>query len=363
MPSMQRSHFIEDIVYLVLDSSNHWWPRDLFQLAQVSSAWLGPVRRRLFACPSLHSFQACTMLAHTLSDNPTLSCLVKGIELRPMSVDSTYVSSEDRASLNMLLGIEGLQLITLGGILSVRAERFLHRIGDAYSVLYLHIDGSSMAHSISLSHCPSLEWDESLAFQFCNLKTLHLSNMDLAISPPSIPYQLQIFDLQFDHVTFTRGYIPQLLHETASLPRLRLKSAEASELDEQIKCVLDAYVVRTLEVEVDTEGPLNLPAFDSPLPSIRCLRLNGFNLDLEAMMSIDKSCCNLERLQLSGITVTILTSFLTSGHFPKLTFLDLSWDTKSRKQARCVGDKSTIEDLLKATRYRGINLNLGYPFS
>ncbi|KAG6897331.1 hypothetical protein C0992_002389 [Termitomyces sp. T32_za158] len=356
----QRSHFIDDLVYLVLESSDHWWPGDLVQLAQVSSAWLGPVRRRLFAFPTIHSFRASKRLARTFSDNPSLLTLVKGVELRPMPADGRPVDSQDRSSLNMILGIDGLQRITLGGLLSVRAERFLHRITDAHSVLNLHIDGSLMANSISLADCPSLDWDESIAFQFCNLRSLHLNDVELSISHPSIPYQLSLSELQFDNVAFTRGYITQLLHETPYLRRLRVRSTQTSELDEQIRCVLDSCAVETLEVEVDMEGHSEHPIFETPTPSLRSLSLNGVHVDMDTLTSVGIYCQNLENLAISGRMVAIVpsewASFIANGHLPHLRDLELPLATNLHPFEGC-STCSAVDRLVHAATLRGIHIS------
>ncbi|KAG6861206.1 hypothetical protein C0995_002555 [Termitomyces sp. Mi166 len=352
----QRSRFVDDLVYLILESSDHWWPGDLVQLAQVSSAWLGPVRRRLFAFPTVHSFRASTRIARALSDNPSLLSLIRGVELRPMPVHGEHVNSQDRSSVNMILGIDGLQRITLGGLLSVRAERFLHRVIDAHAVSTLHIDGSLMANSISLADCPSLDWDESLAFQFCNLKTLHLNDIELAISHPSLPYQLSLSELHFDHVAFTRGYIAQLLHETPSLLRLRMKSAQTSELDEQIRCVLNSCAVEILEIEVDVEGPFEHRIFDNPSLSVRSLRLSGVRADIDTLNSIGTHCPNLEDLAISGRMITVVSSewasFIASGHLPRLRSLELPWTTKYYPFG-C----SAVDGFLQAAALRGIHIS------
>ncbi|KAG6831268.1 hypothetical protein H0H92_011778 [Tricholoma furcatifolium] len=359
MCSPHRSQFVEDLVYLILESSEHWWPADLARLAQVSSAWLGPVRRRLFAEPRLHSLHACTNLARTLSDNPSLLPLIKGVDIQPIPRDSGLVSREHRASLNTILSIEGLQCLTLGGLLSVRAERFLQRVADASCVFDLHIDGSSMPSSLSPIDCPSLEWDESIAFQFFNLKRLRLTNIDLAISFPSIPYQLPLSELRFDHVTITRGYITHLLHETTSLPRLRIHSTRTCELDEQIRCVLDTCKVEDLDIEVDVEAPFQQSIFDVSSPSLRKLNLGSVQVDLDILHSISEHYHNLEDLTISGRTTTILpsewASFIANGKLPHLRTLGLPWGTNLRPFARW--DASTGEELLRAAAVYGIHVS------
>ncbi|KAG6845962.1 hypothetical protein H0H87_011010 [Tephrocybe sp. NHM501043] len=355
--SLQRSPFVEDLVYMILESSDHWWPADLVQLSRVSSAWLEPVRRRLFAEPSVLSFRSCARLAQALSANPSLVNLVKGIELRPMPGADRYISSQDRASLNSILATEGLLHITLGGLLSVRAERFLHRIADPQSISSVHIDGSSMAHCLSPADCPSLEWDESIAFQFSGLKTLRLTNIELAVSTPSIPYQLQISHLHFDHVTITRGFISQLLHETPTLSCLRVRTAHASELDEQVRCVLDSCAVELLEFEADVEGPLAHPIFDNNSSSLRTLRLVNVHVDIDTINLIEEHCRWLEDLSILGRTVTVLPrewiSFIHSGKLIHLRSLQLP--CRSRLSVQWSG--SAIDELMKVADVHGVHVS------
>ncbi|KAF5377570.1 hypothetical protein D9615_005227 [Tricholomella constricta] len=353
-PLPARSRFIDDLVPLILESNDHWWPRDLLRLAQVSSAWLGPVRRRLFALPSLHSFHACSQLARTLSGNPKLLSLVKGIELRPALEDSPngrLISAEDRANLRFILALEGLQHITLGGLLAVKAERLLHTVGDAQSVLDLHIDGSLLAHSLSFR--PSLEWDESIAFRFSNLQTLRLTNLELDIPYPVIPYQLQLSKLHLDNVVVMSGYISHLLHETPSLHHLCIRSKRASEFDEQIRLILESCAIDTLEYEVETDGHSHHLIFtdDSPpFSSLRCLRFTGIHVDLDILDSISQKCQNLEDLTVSGRMVTILpcewVSFITKRHLARLRSLGLPWGTNNPPFVRWCS--SAGEAVLKA---------------
>ncbi|KAG5648130.1 hypothetical protein DXG03_006084 [Asterophora parasitica] len=357
--STTRSHFIDDLVPLILESSDHWWPRDLLRLAQVSSAWLNPVRRRLFAQPSLHSFNACSQLKRTLSDNSEIISLVRGVELRPVG-DNRPISAEGRASLKFILAIEGLQNIILGGLLSVKAEKLLHAVGDAESVLDLHIDGSLLAHSISAR--PSLEWDESLAFQFSSLRTLRLTNVELDISYPSIPYQLQLSELHLDNVTIMSGYITYLLHETSYLHRLNVRTKRASEFDEEIRLVLGCCAIDTLEYEVEMDGHSHHPVFsdNSPhLSSLRCLHLTGVHVDLDFLDSICQKCPNLEDLTISGRMVAILPcewiSFISTRHLARLRSLGLPWGTKSPRFARWCSSSGNA--VLKAAAVYNISVS------
>ena len=190
----QSPRFIDDLVYLILESDDHWWPRDLIRLARVSLAWLGPVQKRLYARPSIRSFRACGLLARTLTENPCLLSLLHGIDMRPsigFDVDDRGLSTMEMASLRYILSLDGLKSLTLGGELAVQAERFLHSLVHADAVTELHIDGTHCAGYGSHLRCQkaaSLEWDEIMAFKFPNLRKLKLCNLELDILHPPMPY-------------------------------------------------------------------------------------------------------------------------------------------------------------------------------
>ncbi|RDB28441.1 hypothetical protein Hypma_015318 [Hypsizygus marmoreus] len=335
MSSQPRSHFVNDLIPLILEGDEHWWPRDLLRLAQVSSAWLVHARRRLFAVPSVHSFRACSRLARTLSENPALLSLVKGVELRPM-VDCTpedqRLGANAMADLKFILQLEGLEVIVLGGHLAVKAERFLHSLGDPQSVRALHIDGSLLVES--LSYRPSLEWDESFVFKLANMNKLCLTNIELDITFPSISYQLQLSELVLDNVTIVSGHISHLVNETPSLERLCIRSQTASDFGEQCQPVLASCAVQTLELEVQTDLPSYSVVFADDLPhllSLRCLHLTGIQVDVEILTLIGQKCRNLEELSVLGRMVRVLPrewiTFMKAGSPSSLRSIGLPWGT------------------------------------
>ncbi|KAF9457098.1 hypothetical protein BDZ94DRAFT_1176304 [Collybia nuda] len=332
--SFTTSRIVDDLIPFILEGNDHWWPRDLIRLSQVSQAWLGPARRILYASPALHSFNACSQLARTLSDNPSLCSLVKEIDLRPISRNSsvsTQPGIKEGAGVRFILGLEGLESVTLGGYLAFGAERFLHSLGDPYIVRYLHIDGSLAEDSLSAR--PSLEWDESLAFKFQSLRILRLTSLELDIIYPSIPYQLSICEFILDNVTITSGFLSHLLCETPSLERLCMLTKDASEYDEHLKLVLGICNIQILEYETQTDLPFHHTIFngDTHLPSLRCLRLNGVHIDTDSLHAIGQSCRNLEELSIFGRTVNIhpqdWVDFLKSGNPSSLHNLGLPWGT------------------------------------
>ena len=324
--------FVDDLIPVILESNKNWWPRDLVRLAQVSSGWLGPVRRLLYASPRLHSFHACKQFARTLSDNPSLPSLIHGIDLCPAALDDHHPCIREPKIIRSILALEGLQSVTLGGHLAIRAERFLHLLIDPFEVRELHVDGSLL--STSLSFHPSLEWDEVLATKFTCLTRLRLTNMDLDIIYPSIPLRLQLRELILDNVNITAGYLSQLLHNTSSLDRLCVNSKSAAEFDDQIVFVLAGCAVRFLEYETQFDLAAHTLTFNNVPPFssfLRCLRLQGVHANLETLASLSQSCLNLEELSILGRTISILPSewveFISSGVLSSLRCLGVPWGT------------------------------------
>jgi hypothetical protein len=325
------SWFVDDLIPVILESNKNWWPRDLVRLAQVSSRWLGPATRMLYATPRLHSFLACKKFARTLSDNPSLSCLVHGIDLCPVLDNHHHPPCiGDPKIIRSILALEGLQSVTLGGHLAIRAERFLHLLMDPYEVRELHVDGSLL--STSLSFHPSLEWDEVIATKFTCLRKLRLTNVDLDIIYPSIPYHLQLRELILDNVYITAGYLSHLLHDTSSLDRLCVISKSGAEFDDQIVFVLASCAVQFLEYEAQSDPAAHAPLiFNHVAPFLRCLHLQDVHANLETLASVSQSCLNLEELSILGRTISILpcewAEFIGSGVLSSLRCLGVPWGT------------------------------------
>lgn len=302
--SSQRDfpRFINDLVPLILESEDSWWPRHLCRLALVSSVWLGPVQRVLYRSPTLYAFRSCVKLAQSLSDNEALQPLIKYLDMRPTSEEllDGRVGPGDFVAIRHLLRLDGLRSITLGGLLSVGAERFLQTIAYPELIEKVHIDGCSPEDSPNSQ--PSLEWGETLACMFCNLKKLCLTNVELDIIPSSIPYTLQLTDLELIHTNIIGGFLKQLLHETTSVGRLRIVTGKP--MDEQITTLLESCSVGTLEYEVERDtqaAPTEIFAANTPtLGALRCLQLKGMMIDLETLNLITERCRGLEGLCVGG---------------------------------------------------------------
>jgi len=322
--------FINDLVPLIFESHSHWWPRDLVALATVSPYWSTHARKRLYAHPTIYSFSASTLLARTLRENPSLIPLIRGITLRPMKARNLTRELEACAlsALRSLLALEGLNRVTLGGELAVKAARFLKLIAVPDVVEELHIDGSLVGHRLSCP--PSLEWDESMTIQFPNLKKLRLTRVELDISPPSVQTPLTISSLHLEDVNITHGFLPHLLNGTPSLEHLHVNTKDAAVYNEQIQLVLASCAVGCLHYEVERERHGNAPFPDGEnSKTLRCLHLRGLFVDLGLVTGIGVMCRNLVELVVYGREVRVgarqWATLIANGGFESLRRLGLPW--------------------------------------
>jgi hypothetical protein len=351
---MTNYEFINDLVPLILESDNHWWPRDLLALATVSPCWLIYARKRLYTHPTIHSFSASTLLARTLKENPSLIPLITGITLRLMKTSDLAPRFENNAlsSLRCLLALEGLNRVTLGGELAVKAGRFLQLIAVPNVVDELHIDGSLVGHRLS---CPSsLEWDESIVFHFPNLKRLRLTRIELDISPPSVQFPLTISSLHLEDVNITHGFLPHLLNGAQSLGHLHVSTKDAAVYDEQIRLVLASCAVGCLHYEVKRERHENTLALDGETcntNALHCLHLRGLFVDPVFVNGISMMCRNLVELVVCGREVRVgaeeWMTLIAKGGFESVRRLGLPWGNWSNGE---------VEQVRSACASRGIGI-------
>ncbi|KAH9486741.1 hypothetical protein JR316_0000806 [Psilocybe cubensis] len=325
---LARSPFVNDLVPLILDANNDWWPRDFVALSLVSSAWLYHARKRLYPCPTVHTFRAAILLADTLSETPYLASLVEGISLQPLVTDSQRRPlPAELKSLRHLLGLEGLRRVRLGGELAVKAERFLRLISNAEEIKELHIDGSAIRDRLSMH--ASLEWDESLAFGFPSLDKLRLTDTELDIIPPSLQYTTPITQLILENTYIVDGYLTNLLAGATTLKRLHVSTGDPDVFEEQVRLVLASCAVECLHYEAQKDNKTVVQIMPSNGGALRCLHLRGLCVDLGVLASVNEECVNLVELGVwgrgVGISAQEWTEFLKSGGFGGLERLGLPW--------------------------------------
>ncbi|KAF5336963.1 hypothetical protein D9611_003361 [Ephemerocybe angulata] len=309
MATLIRSPFVDDLIPLILDISDHWWTEDYLRLAYVSSPWLYYVRKRLYACPSISSFTASQALAETLQGNPELLRLVSGIELQPMATrqPGNVVTGAQAASMHYLLGLEGLKKVRLGGQMARQAERFLNSLAFPDHVEELVVDGGMLGEGPGFS--PSLEWDESMLYRFTNLQTLRLANVELDIiapSAPAAPRQLPINHLILDNVDILDGFLCQMVGG-AVVNSLSICAKSPCEYDEQVRLVLDNCDVQALQYEVSSalRAEQSFLAGEPGQLPLRRLRLEGHSMDIGMLSEIAQRCTGLQELIIGGRSVAI----------------------------------------------------------
>ena len=205
-------------------------------------------------------------------------------------------------SLRTILSIDGLRTITLGGELSIAAERFLHMVTNPGTVINLRIDGGLMEGA--LQPIPSLAWDESIALKFGNLRSLDLSNLTLDVDMDASAFQdpSLIRTLVVDNVDICHGRLVSLVGAGATLEHLSVTVSDAFGYDEEIREVLGLCAVRSLTYRVkekqQTENENGLFGSDmGPLPVLRSIWTEGVYVDPEVVAQL---CPALKRLEMVG---------------------------------------------------------------
>ncbi|KAH9857935.1 hypothetical protein C2E23DRAFT_154527 [Lenzites betulinus] len=322
---------VDDLIPVILESNDHWWPRDFQRLALISPAWVYPVRKRLYAHPSLRTYRSCHLLARTFAANPELVSFVHRLELRPTADEERALDEREMQSLRCILGLKGLRSLTLGGDLAVAAHRFLSVMHDTRAVTDLHIDGCMVAQRRAGSLAPvvpSLEWDDAIAFRFPNLRSLTLSNVLLTIVPSMMDRPAGLTHLTLDNVDVDVGFLPDICQGSwETLRELRLIRGNVVDIEDGVRSMLETCEnLETLYCE-GHELLYHVTVFDEdepppPCPNLRKLCLSGFDIHPGTLGAIAEACPAVEELAVLGRVVRVLpdqwTAFLSSGRLKSL---------------------------------------------
>lgn len=356
---MVRYQFIDDLIPLILDADEHWWPCHLAALATVSSAWLFYVRKQLYPCPDIRSFSAAQKLADTLKGNAYLASLVKGISLQPnvpaCSFHVRRLPPTAHKAIRELLQLEDLGRLTFGGDLTSKAALYLRLIAHPEAVEEIHINGPAHARSESQA---LVEWDESFTFGFRNLRKLRLSHIDMIFTTANVPYPASFTHLILEDVLFFHGNILQLLNGASSLKCLHVTSSDT--MEDELRRVLSSCAVDCLHYDVRKSAATNPFAdLDSRHgESIRCLHLDGHCMDIGILTTLGEVFKNLEELVISGRLVRVLprewAHFIRVGGLGSLRRLVLPWGTNEPPFAAWQGKE--LEEIRAACLTRSITL-------
>ncbi|KAI0094602.1 hypothetical protein BDY19DRAFT_913690 [Irpex rosettiformis] len=362
-----KPRIVDDLIPIILESNGHWWPRDFQRLALVSASWVGPIRRRLYACPELRSFLACTLFARTISQNSHIRSLVHGINLRPASSERAALSEKDMASLRYILNLDRLDNLTIGGELAIQAERFLHMMSNTRSITSLHIDGSYLQQdddSFDCKHPASLEWNDSIAFRFTRLRTLRLTNLQLALAEPSMPYVLHISSLIFHNVTIAFGSIQNLCNESwDSVRHLSIATRDTHASDDFVRELLECCEnLETLRYEASCAGASGdlFGGEEIPVGSLRKLKFFDIDINPQTLVFLGQSCANLEYLSVLGRSVRLRAEdwirFIGSGALPSLKVLRTAAGCYEPSSGFLRWSEDLREQLLSSCSTRSIDL-------
>ncbi|RPD81833.1 hypothetical protein L226DRAFT_607076 [Lentinus tigrinus ALCF2SS1-7] len=361
---------VDDLIPIIIESNDHWWPRDFQRLALISPAWVTPVRKRLYAHPSLRSFRACKLFARTLLDNPALLPYMRGLELRPVADSRRVLDEQEMQSLRYILGLEGIQDVTLGGDLALSAERFIHFMAGTRTITTLHIDGYSFPddHASSTVHTlPSLEWDDVVAFRFPFLRSLTLSNVALAVYPQSMDHPGMLSHLTLNNVQLVYGALPDLCQGSwETLRVLKLVGKSTVELDDEVRSMLE-LCENLEELHYEAVDRSSHPSiFDDEPPtceSLQKLSISGFDVNPLTLEAIAHSCPKLTELAVCGRIIRIPSerwaAFVNSGALPCLQRLIAPAGTNIPPFMYWSSDQH--DELRDACKSRGISLFSGAP--
>ncbi|KAI0374330.1 hypothetical protein BV20DRAFT_936053 [Pilatotrama ljubarskyi] len=304
---------VDDLIPIILESEDHWWPRDFQRLALVSPAWVSPVRKRLYAQPSLRSYRACGLLARTFTENPDLLSYVQRLELCPTADEVGALDEREMQSLRCILGLKGLKSVTLGGDLAVAAHRFLTVMVDTRTVTELHIDGCMLTGGRSdplASAVPSLEWDDAIAFRFPNLRSLTLSNLLLTVIPSMMDRPAGLTHLTLNNVDVEAGSLPDICQGSwDTLRDLRIIRGTTVKMRDDIRSMLEmCESIETLLLDAYDllYHPCIFDEDEPPLcPSLRKLCISGFDASAHTLRAIAQACPQLQDLAVLGRIVRI----------------------------------------------------------
>ena len=364
---------VDDLIPIILESNDHWWPRDFQRLALVSPSWVTPVRKRLYSQPSLRSFQACRLFARSLLDNPDLLPYLRGVELRPVADGRRALDEQEMQSLRYILGLKGLRSVILGGDLAICAERFLQTMTDTHTITSLHIDGHCVpedehayAANPQFHTLPSLVWDDIVAFRFPFLRSLTLSNVSLTIYPSVMDRPGTLERLALNNVDIVDGSLPDLCQGAwEHLRVLRVVGKSTVEMDEHMRAMLEVCEgIEELHYEaVDMSAHPSIFDDDAPTPcpSLRRLCLSGFDANPHTLQAFVQACPDLVDLAVLGRMVRIppedWTAFVKSGALGRLRRLVAPAGTNKPPFTFWLPHQE--DQLRDACRARGIALAVG----
>ncbi|KAH9944527.1 uncharacterized protein BXZ73DRAFT_39675 [Epithele typhae] len=367
---------VDDLIPIILESDDHWWPRDFQRLALISPSWVHPVRKRLYARPSLRSFRACKLFARTLQENPDLLPYLSGVDLRPVADGRNVLDEQEMHSLRVILGLNGLREVTLGGDLAVSAQQFLHVMSNTRTITSLHIDGHSAA-DLDDDFCrspinpqfhtlPSLDWDDVVAFRFPFLQNLTLSNVTLSVHPSMMDRPGALESLALNNVEIADGsLLPDLQGAWDRLRSLRVVGKASDEMDENVRAMLE--VCEGLEelhyesVEMSSHPSLFDDDEPVPLPGLQRLCLAGFDANPHTLDAIASACPALTHLAVLGrmvrVSPELWRAFLKSGAVPHLQQLVSPAGTMAPPFTYWT--LAQTQELRDACRARGVGLAVG----
>lgn len=333
-----KPRIVHDLIPVILECNDHWWARDFQRLALVSSGWLGPIRRRLYRCPTLRTFRACSLFARTVKENHHILSLIEGVNLSPVipSGGGFAPTEGDMAGLRFILSLKKLQTVVLGGELAVQADRFLQMMSNTRSITSLHIDGSyiQQQNGFCCRVPASLEWGETLAYRFTKLRRLRLTGLELSVREPSMPYSIHLDDITLEDVVVMQGSLQHLCNESWDTVRRVSVVSRAADgagdiVRELMECCENLESVHYEDCGRRAQEAIFTP--DLPMPRLRKVYLYDVDVNPGTLAGLSAACQGIEDLAVLGRAIHVQPQewehLLRSGALPYLRGMHVSSGT------------------------------------
>ncbi|KAL5494707.1 hypothetical protein ACEPAI_168 [Sanghuangporus weigelae] len=376
-----------DVVEHILDSYDHWWPRDFCRLVLISSIWLQSIRKRLYACPDLTSYRSCHLLARTLQENRDLIPLVRGLDIRPESPSSWRHDEEGKHTRGVcpgvprLLALVNLERLTLSGDLAFSAHYYLRMIATPQSLKSLSIVCRAPQKPFSVQK-QAFAWDGELALRFHMLQTLTLDGLLLDVDDmhydPEVTLDQDasaaargctLKELRLSRVDFTdnSGWLCALLGGPGSWRRLRTFTfttqlctwRNLNSFFSVLACAHDSlehlsFYARTIDLGAATEDEFEDMR---PLNRLRSLKTSYHLLLSESFFPIP---ANVETLEVVGVFKPFhmldWADCIKCNRFPNLQSLIVNMIESVR--LRDVGESQRVfKTLVDACKDHGVEIN------
>ncbi|THH10008.1 hypothetical protein EW145_g1629 [Phellinidium pouzarii] len=380
--SSSRSRLVDDLIPTILNHlAADFGQRFVATLALVSSAWLRPARRTLYASPTVSTYHACYLLSRTLSDTPDLRDRIHTLHLHPVSrtceAGTMCACKSDHTialGLAPIFRLPNLEAISLSCDCAIHAQRYLRSFTFPGNVREICVEGMQWHWSFQACHpvSASLCWSDTLAFRFPNLKRLKLVNLDLSI------YESRAFEskspyiesLHLERVKIIDGKLSDLARNAwGDLQDIALTVTEySSQFDLHTILFGVAQSLRTLKYFVkEDNSQYDLSALIGEDALASCSTLRDLYLSMpftsSILLKLGRRLTRLEVLKVYDnyeLSVQDWARVISANAFPNLCELHLPIGHELRRLAEWQWSSQDTKGVRQACAARSIELQFAY---